>query len=98
MATQNDNKTNTRADHISFDVDRSVDVYVAYTPSATGLPVWLSDFVNTGLAVGISAGTPTFNLYKKTYPAGTVVLGGNMASGAVNSGNSNYVVIVQPAQ
>ena len=95
LSTANNQKTNTRSDHLSFDVDREVDVYIAFMPGVTPMPNWTNTFTNTGLSVGVSAGTPSLDLYVATYPSGsTVTLGGARAAGVGGTVNNNYIVIV----
>jgi len=97
IVTANDDKSNTRNDYLEFSIDRDVDVYVAFTPTATSLPNWLATFAATGAIVGVSAGTPALNLYQKFYASGSVItLGGNVAAGIAGGGNNNFVVIVVP--
>ncbi len=48
-------------------------------------------------SAGGSGGGAELDLYSKQVSSGsTVVLGGNVAAGAVGGGDSNYVVIVVP--
>ncbi|MEM7100827.1 MAG: GDSL-type esterase/lipase family protein, partial [Pseudomonadota bacterium] len=85
---------NTSASYLSFEVDRAVDVYVAYDAGAASLPNWMSSYINTGMTIGISGGsTPTYNLYRQSFAAGAVVLGGNAATGA-SGADDNYLTIV----
>ena len=87
---------NTGSTYLSFDVDRSVTVYVAYDSGAATIPDWLSSskgFASTGYQLGTSnPSVPTMDLYSKTYTAGAISLGGNQADGA--TGAANYIVIV----
>ncbi|MBK8161665.1 MAG: SGNH/GDSL hydrolase family protein [Gammaproteobacteria bacterium] len=85
---------NASTGYLSFTVDRPVTVYIAYDAGATSLPNWMSAYTMTGLTVGTSdLLAPTLNLYSRVYTAGTVTLGGNMATGS-NGALANYVVIV----
>jgi lysophospholipase L1-like esterase len=94
---ENDDKPNAREDYLEFTVDRDVDVYVAFTPTATTLPNWMGPFSDTGESIGVTAGTPLLDLYSRFYGAGsTVTLGGNVAAGLSGGGNNNFVVIVVP--
>jgi len=95
IRTSYDDRLNTRSDFLSFNVDRNVEVYVAYDASATSLPNWLDSFVRTGESLEVeSPNVTSLELYKKSYPAGLIQLGANLAVGAVGS-NSSYVVIVK---
>ena len=97
LIPENDDKTNTRDDYLEFTVDRDVDVYVAFTPTASSLPNWMAPFSPTGEVVGVTAGTPTLDLYSRFYAAGsTIILGGNVAQGIAGGGNNNFVVVVVP--
>ena len=91
--TANSDKGNTNSTYLSFGVDRSVTVYVAYDSGAT-LPGWLSSgFSDTGKQLSTSnSSVPTMKLYSRTYPAGAISLGGNQAAGG--TGAANYIVIV----
>jgi len=97
LLTENDDKTNSRSDYLEFTVDRDVDVYVAFTPTATSLPTWLQGFEDTAESLGVTAGAPTLRLYREFYASGSfVTLGGNVAAGISGGGNNNYIVIVVP--
>ena len=77
--------------YISFSVDRSVTVYVAYA-SGANLPSWLSsNFTDTGLTLSVT-NPPNFKLYSRSYGIGAVTLGGNQAS--PGTGASHYLAIV----
>ena len=97
LLPENDDKSNSRSDHLEFNIDRDADVYVAFTPTASSLPNWMAPFSSTGQVVGVTAGTPTLDLYVNFYSAGsTITLGGSVAAGISGGGNNNYVVIVVP--
>jgi len=97
IVAANDDKTNARTDYLEFTVDRDVDVYVAFTPSATFLPDWMASFDSIGSTLSVSAVPSTLELYSKFFAAGSLVtLGGNVAPGIVGGGDNNYVVIVVP--
>ncbi|MFP4420632.1 MAG: fibronectin type III domain-containing protein [Desulfococcaceae bacterium] len=88
----NDDKTSTRNDFLRFNVSQGVDVYVAHDDRITRKPDWLGSFSDTGMDL-ISADKP-MSLFKKKFPSGEVVLGGNVVSPA----NCNmYTVAVLPA-
>jgi len=98
IKTANAERNNTNTNYIDFTVDRPVTVYVAYDAGAASPPTWLtSNYVNTGLTVQTTdSNSPTLNVYSKLINvAGSVSLGGNLASGA-SGANSNYLVIVVP--
>ncbi len=92
--TANADKTSRSSNYLSFDVDRSVRVYVAYDSGATALPNWLSgSFTPTGNQLSSTdPAVPAFDLYWADFASGTVILGGNMADGA--NALANYILIV----
>lgn len=92
IRTPNNDKNNTAASYLQFTVNTPVTVYVLYDERATALPNWMSTFTNTGQLLTIT-GDVSRNVYSKTYPAGTITLGGNLATGAAGAG-SNYSVVV----
>jgi lysophospholipase L1-like esterase len=94
IMTANGDATDTSTSIISFDLDRGATVYVAYDGrTGTVLPSWLSgSFSNTGLDINTTAGW--FDLFSRSYSAGTVTLNGNQANGG--TGALNYFVVVVP--
>ncbi len=90
----NNNTANASNSYLSFTVDRPVDVYIAYDGGATLRPNWMSSYTDTGLNVGTTdpAG-PTMRLFKRSFLAGAVNLGGNKAAGSAGS-NTTYIAIV----
>ncbi len=90
IKTANDDKTSTGSSFLSFDVNQSVSVYVAYDDRLVNIPLLLSSFVDTGEDLVTS--DATFSLYEKDFPAGKVTLGGNRG----NYTSSMYSVIVVP--
>jgi hypothetical protein len=98
IRTANAEKNNSASNYIDFTVDRSVTVYVAYDAGAASLPNWLnpssSSFSDTGLEVQSSdPASPALHVYSKSFAAGSVSLGGNLAAGA-SGADSNYLVVV----
>lgn len=95
LTTANAEAGSTASSYIQFEVDRAVTVYVAYDAGASSRPNWLnSGYVNTGLTVASTdPASPLLRVYQRTFAAGTVTLGGNLAAGAAGA-DSNYVVIV----
>jgi hypothetical protein len=90
IQTANDDKSATELAFLSFDVDQPVNVYVAHDSRITIKPDWLSTFINTGQDLKFSGHTDPFRLYAKSFPAGTITLGGN------TGGYSMYSVIIEP--
>lgn len=91
LRTANSDKLSTSNAHLSFVVNRRASVIIAMDTRLSP-PSWLDTFEAMGRAIsGGSAGT--FNLYRRTYPAGQVVLGGN----AGVSAGSMYFVMLEEA-
>lgn len=88
IKTANEDKLSTGNSFFSFMVNLPVTVYVAHDDRISQKPSWLSSFTNTG--TNLVTTDTTMSLYRKTFAAGTVILGGN--GGATNS--SMYIVIV----
>lgn len=96
VTTATAHRTNTRADYLSFTVDRAVEVYVAYDGAASTLPTWLRGFSATGETVGVSGAARTLRVYRRSYAAGSnVTLGGASAVGKSGTISENYLVVVQ---
>jgi lysophospholipase L1-like esterase len=97
----------TGMEYLRFDVDRPVSVYVAYDSSASSLPQWLapasgSGFQSVGESIDLAdqgGAVATLDLYRRSFSAGQITLGGNHAADAggltPNSG-LNYLVVVVP--
>ena len=86
-------------DFMSFTLGQAASVYVAIDQRVTIKPTWLTaSFTDTGTTLqggGPSPGVP-FELFVKSYTAGSVVtLGSNIPAGGSNQ-NSMYSVIVVP--
>jgi lysophospholipase L1-like esterase len=98
IQTANTEKSDAASSYIDFTVDRNVTVYVAYDAGAASLPDWLnpatSSYTATGLTVqSTDPSSPQLAVYSRDFGAGSVTLGGNLATGA-SGANSNYVAIV----
>ena len=94
----NDDKRSTSTSLLSFDLSQQSTVYVAYDPRGTALPSWLSGWQKLTDKLGVDdSQISSMNLYSKTFEAGKVTLGGNMASPAAGS-QTNYLVIAVPAE
>ena len=91
LRTANGDKRASEAAFLSFSVNQNVTVYVAYDVRAKSLPDWLANWTNTGEVLGTT--DVSRDLYAKDFPAGTVILGGNLAAGA-SGAKSNYNVII----
>lgn len=90
LKTGNDDKFQTAADFITFEIQSPMVVYVAYDDAIGGLPGWLGPWENTGYKW--RSVWASYSVYQLEFPAGTVVLGGN------ELGFHHYsVAIVDPA-
>ena len=74
-------------------------LYVGHDTRIAKVPRWLAEenpsgFTKTELVV--RSNDATFNLYRRQFSAGSIVLGGNTPDG-VPGGKSNYLVLFQPA-
>lgn len=100
IRTANDDRNRTDAVFLQLALDRSTRLYVGFDTRATSPPSWLgSAFTDSGRFIDIEDPDPVqeFRLYRRDFPPGSVVLGGNRASGAVFPGeSSNYVVAAVP--
>jgi hypothetical protein len=74
------------AQAVTFNVDRAVDVLVAFDAAASGTPQWLAGWSKASDEVKTSSGA--FRLYRKAFEGGSVALGGN------ELGSRNYFVVV----
>ncbi|MDX1990804.1 MAG: malectin [bacterium] len=93
IRTANDDKQLTTVDFLSFDLAQSAAVYVAYDTRYTR-PRWLASWTDTGQdIVGTDQiGSLARRLYRRDFPAGRVVLGGNATANA----GTMYTVIAVP--
>jgi hypothetical protein len=95
IKTANNDKNVADPNHLSFSLAEDASVFVAYDTRATGEPTWISSaFTPTGSVIDLADPDPTqeFDVLRRDFAAGTVLLGGNSAPGA----GSNYVVFAQP--
>jgi hypothetical protein len=97
IMTPNSDAAVTASTYITFDVDRAVDVYVAYdldpgNPAAT-IPEWLSGYTDTAATLQVSDAAAQFRLFRQTFSPGQIALGGNLAQDA-NGADVNYIAIV----
>ena len=88
LQTANNDKFRSSPDAVSFTLDKPARVIVVYDQRISVLPSWLQNWTATGWEV---ATTDTkFDIYRKDFPAGVVILGGN------EMGYSMYSVAVAP--
>ena len=90
IQTANNDKAATTATFLRFTVNQPVSVSVAHDVRLTPKPSWLSTFTDTG--ENLVTSDTTLRLFARTFPAGTITLGGNASGGS----GSMYAVIVQP--
>jgi hypothetical protein len=93
IMTENGDADNSSADFITFDIDRDVEVFVAYDSDAT-TSGWLSGFTDTGLQISTTP-NGAMDLYSRAYSSSDnpITLGGNRNDGG--TGAFNYLVIVK---
>ncbi|WP_347159338.1 hypothetical protein [Pontibacter chitinilyticus] len=93
----NDDKRDTSSVVLSFTVTQAATVYVAYDPRGTARPAWLADWEKQSIMLGVDdSNISSMELYRKSFAAGDVKLGGNMASPALGA-QTNYLTIVMPS-
>ena len=90
----------TSAAYLAFDVDRAVDVYVAYDAAATVLPEWLDPATSSFVAVNETVdsdnpNTPTYDLYVMSVGTGSVILGGASRTPAAGAQSNMLVIVVE---
>jgi hypothetical protein len=97
----NDDKLGTSAAQLTFTITNAQTVYVAYDPTLSPIASWLSTWTKDTASVfkwnNTGSGTvASFDVYKKSFPAGsTVTLGGNVeGTGITSTSHSNYIVVV----
>ncbi|MDR4483588.1 MAG: Ig-like domain-containing protein [Nitrospirales bacterium] len=90
IQTANNDKAATNAAFLSFTVNQPVSVYVAHGDRITTKPSWLNTFTDTG--ANLVTSDATFSLFVRSFPAGTITLGGNASGGCC----SMYSVLVKP--
>ncbi len=100
IATANDDKFSAaETPYLRFKLDRPAVVYVAYDRRYRQRPSWLQEYQSTALEVSYRAGGTDIGmqLFSKAFPAGSVVLGGNMAAGERgNFGMYSVFVVASP--
>ena len=99
MRTSNDDKYDTASAFLSFDVNQSVTVFVAYDGRISSPPTWLANgFTKTDYPISVSDMAMHLDMWQKDFPAGTVSLGGNAASGFSSDVDySMYSILIKGA-
>jgi hypothetical protein len=95
IKTANDDKNDQSAEFLTFTVNQDVTAYVAYDHRGTSLPNWIAlHYTDTGEDVLVSdSDASPLHLWSRQFPAGTVSMGGNLASGA-SGALAMYVVLL----
>ncbi|MCZ7649484.1 MAG: Ig-like domain-containing protein [Planctomycetota bacterium] len=98
IRTANNDKNVAVNPHLTFTISQAATVYVGYDKRATALPAWLDgSWTLTGESLASTDGAAgPMRVYAKSFPAGSVTLGGNKHGGNTGAG-SHYVVIVAPS-
>ena len=94
IRTANADKQLTTADFLTFSLSQSAAVYVMYD-TRYPIPPWLRGWTDTGqdvVATEVNSTQLARRLYRRVYPAGTVVLGANQSVNA----SVMYTVIAAP--
>lgn len=95
VRTPNNDKTNTSTNLVNFTLTRPAIIYIAYDPRATSIPGWLTSFTKLNDKIGVNDSQISgLDLYSKSYAAGTVTIGGNLASPAAGA-NTNYFIVAK---
>jgi hypothetical protein len=97
IKTGNNDKTNTSESFMTMTLDQPADIYVAYDLRVSKPPSWLTkNFKQTGSYLVSSDKSTQFTLWYREVLAGSVVLGGNSASGFTANGSfSMYITLVR---
>ncbi len=76
VQTANDDKLSQDYNHLSFEINNDASVYVAYDKNIKEIPGWLKTWKAIGEQV-VDSRENVFNIYKKDFQDGQIVLGGN---------------------
>ncbi len=96
VRTAMDDKYATAATHLTLTLGQEAYVHVCYDGRGT-LPGWLAGWTPTPESVvSTDGGASPMRAYGKAAAAGSLVLGGNLASPA-GGAQANYIVVVRPA-
>lgn len=89
IRTANDDKSVTADSAVTFTLDDTARVVLAYDERATTLPDWLQDWTATGDSLRTT--DVDYAIHERVFGPGTVALGGNLSGGAQGA-NSMYVL------
>lgn len=90
LRTANNDKDSSGDGFIAFTVNQAVDIHVAYDVRPSQRPAWLADWTDSGAEL-VSSDT-RLRLYRKSFPMGEVLLGGNQPTAGADY--SMYVVVM----
>ena len=99
VRTANDDKLALGEGFLSLRLARAATIYVGFDRRARRLPYWLDEWEAVKGRVEVEGDAMRFfELYRREFPAGRVVLGGNSAAGGDwgDEGTSQYIVMVAP--
>lgn len=88
IETANADKMTLGETFISFDVDRAVNIIIAYDSTQTRLPLWLQDWQVASEIVRSNGAS--YRCYEKKFPVGRITLGANQGQSA----SSMYLILV----
>ena len=91
IRTHNDDKGNTEAEFLHFEINLPATLYLAYDGRSKPPEALVDGMQKTSMAVRMSNGE-SFPVYRRTVPAGKITLGGNKQGGA--GGESMYQVFL----
>jgi hypothetical protein len=96
IKTAQADKANTAAEFLEFELLRKARVFIAYDAAAKELPRWLRAFEPEKMSVIVNqyGAERLMNVYGKNFPAGRVMLGGNL-DGAKGNVFLNFMVVIQ---
>ena len=97
--TANDDKLARSERFLSFVIRRAATIYVGFDRRVQRLPYWLDEWEAVKGRVEVEGDAMRFfELYRREFPAGRVVLGGNSAAGGDwgDEGTSQYIVVLAP--
>lgn len=91
IRTRNDDDVVTANPHLRFTLSAAAEVHVAWSTAATATASWMGGWSNTGVTVSAGGGG-SYRLYRKSFAAGQVALGGNERG--TTGASSCYFVLV----
>lgn len=96
IKTANNDKRHSAESLISFNLNQNAEVYVAHDSRYQIKPTWLQSWNKTSYQI-VAPGAGTFDLYKRIFISGQVILGQNFNPEEIED-NSMYFVMVNPIQ